>query len=516
MRSFTHSIALALSLSLLVGCGDPAPACEPACRDGFVCLEGACVSACNPVCGVGERCTADARCVPDDAPDSSVTSIDSGAASTDAGGVSDASVEPGEDAGVEADATSAGEDSAIAADTGTADASAADAGPSSCAAGMVWCGGVCRAPSLPDEGVRTPTVGRYGTDAFSRGALAVDPCTGTMGLAYPQQVSGSANTEMQLVILPPALDATPIGPIRVTTAPGPAASPAIAFARDRFYVFWSDARHDLAPETCDRCLSELYVAAYGLTGTQVTPETRLTTGAASTTVANVVAVAHPTNGEAFVGWTDSASNQVSAGIVGPSGAMRARQTASEVTSPRRANSLRAVWNDGFTLLYRHDEPNGSSPDYLHGRTMLDDGTLLADHDLRVAAEQLAFASRGEAGYVTVTTGGSPLALRLWDPAWTATTTLPVSYGTFDGTRGLGWDGSSLYVTDVTSVVAAVRLNALGTQTGRVVLTSAAFERSATDIVLHVVGSRLVFEWVYTTSAGGSYHRVQVIDRSAFD
>ncbi len=515
MRSFTHSIALALSLSLLVGCGDPAPACEPACRDGFLCVEGACVSACNPACGAGEVCTADARCVAEVPRDSAVTPIDAAVDPSVDAAVDprvDAAVDPSADAFVDPHVDAASADDA----SGAWDAGVDASSPVACGAGTVLCDGACRAPVSPDVGVWTPTTGTYRTSMFDTGALAVDPCTGTMAIAYPQQVGGSANTEMQLVILPPALGATPIGPIRVTTAPGPAASPAIAFARDRFYVFWSDARHDLAPETCSRCLSELYVAAYDLAGTQVTPETRLTTGVASTTVANVVAVAHPTNGEAFVGWTDSASNQVSAGIVGASGAMRARQTVSEVTSPRRANSLRAVWNDGFALLYRHDEPDGSSPDYLHSRTMLEDGTLLADHDLRVAAEQIAFTSRGEAGYVTVTTGGSPLALRLWDPAWTATTTLPVSFGTFDGTRGLGWDGSSLYVTDVTSVVAAVRLNALGTETGRVVLTSAAPERAATHLGLEVVGTRLVFFWVYTTSAGGAHHRVQVIDASSFD
>lgn len=45
----------------------PAPAaCEPACRDGFACVRGQCVSACNPACASSEQCTTvgtSARCV---------------------------------------------------------------------------------------------------------------------------------------------------------------------------------------------------------------------------------------------------------------------------------------------------------------------------------------------------------------------------------------------------------------------------------------------------------------------
>lgn len=38
--------------------------CFPACREGYACVEGQCVSACNPPCAQGERCTAQAECVP--------------------------------------------------------------------------------------------------------------------------------------------------------------------------------------------------------------------------------------------------------------------------------------------------------------------------------------------------------------------------------------------------------------------------------------------------------------------
>jgi hypothetical protein len=37
-------------------------ACFPACRAGYLCHEGQCVSACNPPCGVGETCTAAGEC----------------------------------------------------------------------------------------------------------------------------------------------------------------------------------------------------------------------------------------------------------------------------------------------------------------------------------------------------------------------------------------------------------------------------------------------------------------------
>lgn len=43
----------------------PEAACFPACRTGYLCSAGQCISACNPACGAGERCTATAECVTD-------------------------------------------------------------------------------------------------------------------------------------------------------------------------------------------------------------------------------------------------------------------------------------------------------------------------------------------------------------------------------------------------------------------------------------------------------------------
>lgn len=39
-------------------------ACFPACRSGFVCSKGQCISRCNPLCATDETCTATGECVP--------------------------------------------------------------------------------------------------------------------------------------------------------------------------------------------------------------------------------------------------------------------------------------------------------------------------------------------------------------------------------------------------------------------------------------------------------------------
>jgi hypothetical protein len=41
----------------------PAPSCIPACRSGYVCIQGQCISACNPPCSAGQTCTPDAQCL---------------------------------------------------------------------------------------------------------------------------------------------------------------------------------------------------------------------------------------------------------------------------------------------------------------------------------------------------------------------------------------------------------------------------------------------------------------------
>lgn len=62
------------ALVLLIPCVAPLgaeaqqePACFPPCRSGYLCVDGACVSACNPPCSGGDRCV-DGACVPAGAP----------------------------------------------------------------------------------------------------------------------------------------------------------------------------------------------------------------------------------------------------------------------------------------------------------------------------------------------------------------------------------------------------------------------------------------------------------------
>lgn len=58
--------AWSLGATLLVLLAAPAARaqdCFPECRAGFVCANGACVSACNPPCGADERCEAGGACV---------------------------------------------------------------------------------------------------------------------------------------------------------------------------------------------------------------------------------------------------------------------------------------------------------------------------------------------------------------------------------------------------------------------------------------------------------------------
>lgn len=45
-----------------------ATACVPACRDGYTCVEGKCVEACNPPCAAGSHCTGAGECLPDAPP----------------------------------------------------------------------------------------------------------------------------------------------------------------------------------------------------------------------------------------------------------------------------------------------------------------------------------------------------------------------------------------------------------------------------------------------------------------
>jgi hypothetical protein len=56
LSSFVAGIAWMLCSNVL------AQECRPGCRAGYACIDGACVSACNPPCAADELCTADASC----------------------------------------------------------------------------------------------------------------------------------------------------------------------------------------------------------------------------------------------------------------------------------------------------------------------------------------------------------------------------------------------------------------------------------------------------------------------
>lgn len=51
-----------LAVTTLAACGANKP-CEPSCRAGFACVDGACVSSCNPACPAGERCGERGECL---------------------------------------------------------------------------------------------------------------------------------------------------------------------------------------------------------------------------------------------------------------------------------------------------------------------------------------------------------------------------------------------------------------------------------------------------------------------
>ena len=59
-KGLRHAIALLL---LPVNLAWAAP-CTPECRIGYVCVQGRCVSRCNPRCAAGDECTNEGQCVP--------------------------------------------------------------------------------------------------------------------------------------------------------------------------------------------------------------------------------------------------------------------------------------------------------------------------------------------------------------------------------------------------------------------------------------------------------------------
>lgn len=63
--------------------------CVPSCRDGYMCLKGECVEACNPPCPEGEQCVEGGQCVPRASVEPTYTAVNTGgdgAAAADTGG----------------------------------------------------------------------------------------------------------------------------------------------------------------------------------------------------------------------------------------------------------------------------------------------------------------------------------------------------------------------------------------------------------------------------------------------
>lgn len=63
--------------------------CVPSCRDGYLCMKGKCVEACNPPCPEGEHCVSGGQCVPNASAEPTYTTVNTGgigAAAVDTGG----------------------------------------------------------------------------------------------------------------------------------------------------------------------------------------------------------------------------------------------------------------------------------------------------------------------------------------------------------------------------------------------------------------------------------------------
>jgi len=52
-----------LMLGSLTASTAQAKDCVPSCRDGYVCYQGQCITACNPPCAEGEQCVGEGQCV---------------------------------------------------------------------------------------------------------------------------------------------------------------------------------------------------------------------------------------------------------------------------------------------------------------------------------------------------------------------------------------------------------------------------------------------------------------------
>src|SRR5579862_5402534 len=87
LRTATAFAAVILATPVLAQSQTPPQTldCQPACRSGYVCYRGVCVSACNPPCDSDETCRPDGECEP--APSTSTSTPTSTPTQTPAPGV---------------------------------------------------------------------------------------------------------------------------------------------------------------------------------------------------------------------------------------------------------------------------------------------------------------------------------------------------------------------------------------------------------------------------------------------
>ncbi len=460
--------------------------CRPACRDGFLCLEGRCIEACNPPCASGERCTGDGRCVPQaDAstrPDGSTPD----AAPLDGGALADASSDASSDGGI------------------------GDAGSSArCPAGQVLCDDGCRAPTLPAAGSAFEvwsTSGRT-SDYDEQSGLDVDPCSGTFGLVASEEVSGpTANREVHFHAVP--LDGS-ANRVRVSFGPGDAGNPRVVFARDRFVLVWSDPRHDATPDTCEpACHREVYFAAYGIDGSEVVAERRLTTVTEATQrISDVELAYHPEADRLLIVWRrlgEGTPDTLQALVTDRTGRPLVDPMVVATGDERRAPEypILRVEDDHWVIFYMRNNRAGTFIDRPALRSVAPDGTLgtfVPLDEPRPQEKSFAVARRSDGAWSTLmleTLDRTGTYLRRWTADWSSSSQV-VTPALFHERGNLGYDGSDYYVVERrTPNIVLARLNAEGTETASVRLDTT--ETTPIARWIRVYGDTVLTTWMERT------------------
>jgi hypothetical protein len=360
----------------------------------------------------------------------------------------------------------------------------------------------------PLPGIRTPTTGR--SAELFEGSVAVNPCTGEMGMAWSEQEGTGGNHEVYFVLL--GRDGTALTtPHRLTAAPGPSDRPKVVWAGDRYALFWEDMRHDPWPDSCtSHCRIELYFAAYDAAGAPLVGETRLTDK--EDMILQARAAARP-DGEMAVTWVDRrVSTEIYAMLVSPDGTSRSEQQVNETTPDHSEayNPSVHYWDDKWLTIYS-DRRSGS--DSIYVRTIDPSGALDAEHLIAVG-DLPVIARRGPGEHTILSQGGAEgTVLRFVDASWAVVTTVPADELTSaDGSWVLLWDGASHWGTTATSRdgFQLVEYNGLGVPLRTVTVDSMATYPYPYDVEMFLVGSTFVIEYLGTTTGGPPYHHRLVV------